>query len=75
MIHGIYFRSKPKHKWSLFSVTRSAEAAVKELQVAIQEAQKGGNERGEAAIQVFDSSIFIPELLTEIKEQKALGFN
>lgn len=75
MIHGIYFRSNPKNKWSLFSITRSAEAAAKELQVAIQEAQKGGNDHGEGAIQVFDSSIFIPELLTEIKEQKTLGLN
>jgi hypothetical protein len=75
VIHGIYFRSKPKNKWSLFSITQSAETAVKELQVATQEAQKGGNELGEAVIQVFDSQIFIPEILSEIKEQKALGFN
>jgi hypothetical protein len=75
MIHAIYFRSRAKNKWSLFSITQSAEAATKELQVATQEAQKGGNELGEAVIQVFDSSIFIPELLNEIKDRKALGFN
>ena len=74
MIHGIYFRSKPKHKWSLFSVTLSAEAAVKELEVAIKELKKA-TITGQAAIQVFDSSLYIPELLTEIKERKAIGFN
>jgi hypothetical protein len=75
MIHGIYFRSRPKNRWLLFSITASAEAAAKELLVATQEAQKGDNRLGEAAIQVFDSSIFIPEMLTEIKDRKALGFN
>ena len=75
MIHGIYIKTRPKSKWFLFSITQSAEVAVKELQVATQEARKGGNELGEAAIQVFDSSIFVPEILSKIKEQKALGFN
>lgn len=75
MIHGVYIRTKPKHKWYLFSITPSSETATKELQQAIREAQKGGNILGEAAIQVFDSQLFIPELLSEIKEQKALGLN
>jgi hypothetical protein len=75
MIHGIYLRTKPKHKWHLFSTTASAEAASKELVVAMEIAQKGGNDQGQAAIQVFDSRLFIPELLNEIKEQKPLGFN
>lgn len=75
MIHGIYLRTKPKNRWHLFSITLSAEAATKEVEVARQEAQKGGNELGEAAIQTFDSVIFVPELLSEIKERKALGFN
>ena len=46
MIHGIYIRSKPEHKWLSFLITRSAEAAVKELQMAIKEVQKGDNARG-----------------------------
>jgi hypothetical protein len=75
MIHGIYVRTKPTHKWYLFSITRSAEVATQELALATEQAKKGGNEQGEAVIQVFDSVIFIPELLTEIKEQKILGFN
>lgn len=75
MIHGVYIRTKPKYKWYLFSITPSSETATKELQQAIREAQKGGNILGEAAIQVFDSQLFIPELLSEIKEQKALGLN
>lgn len=75
MIHGIYIRSKPTHKWHLFSVTKSAESANKELTVAMQFAQIGGNDKGEAAIQTFESQLFVPELLTEIKEQKAIGFN
>lgn len=75
MIHGIYFRSKPKNKWSLFSVVASAEVANQELEVAMQEAQKGGNELGEAAIQIFDSPFFIPETLIQLKDRKFLGFN
>ncbi len=75
MIHGIYIRTKPTHKWYLFSTTKSAESATKELAVAVQVAKIGGNEFGEAAIQVYESELFIPELLTEIKEQKILGFN
>lgn len=75
MIHGIYIRSKPANRWHLFSITLSAEAAVKELEIAIKEVQKGDNLSGQAAIQVFDSSLYIPELLTEIKERKAIGFN
>lgn len=75
MIHGIYVRTKPTHRWYLFSLTKSAEAATKELAVAMQIAQKGGNDQGQAAIQVFNSELFIPELLTEIKEQKSIGFN
>jgi hypothetical protein len=75
MIHGIYVRTKPTHKWYLFSVTKSAEAATKELVVAEQIAKTGGNETGEAVIQIFESQLFIPELLSEIKEQKLIGFN
>jgi hypothetical protein len=75
MIHGVYIRTKPKHKWYLFSVTLSAEAATRQLQQAVKEAQKGDNIEGEAAIQVYNSPLFIPELLSEIKEQKAFGFN
>ena len=75
MIHGIYVRTKPTHKWYLFSVTLSAEIAIRELQQATQQAQKGGNILGEAAIQIFESQLFVPELLGEIKEQKALGLN
>lgn len=75
MIHAVYTKRKPNHKWHLFSITPSAEKATTELQSAIQEAQKGGNEQGEAAIQVFDSIFFVPQILSEIKDQKVLGFN
>ena len=75
MIHGIYTRNKPTSRWHLFSIALSTEAALKELEEAIKEAQKGDNTLGEAAIQVFDSSLYIPQLLTEIKERKALGLN
>ena len=75
MIHAIYIKSRLTHKWHLFSITTSAETATKELKSAITEVQKGGNEQGQAAIQVFDSILFIPQMLDEIKEQKVLGFN
>ena len=75
MINAVYIRTKPTHKWHLFSTTPSAEVAIKELAVAQEIAKIGGNDQGEAAIQVFESKLFIPELLSEIKEQKSLGFN
>lgn len=70
MIHGIYLKTKPKNKWHLVSYAASAEAATLELEVVKKQAIKEGNEEAEVAIQVFDSLFWIPEYLTEVKEQK-----
>lgn len=72
MIHGIYIKSKPKNKWHLFSIALTAEAATSEVNEALKKAKKEGNEQAEAAIQIFDSILFIPELLSEIKSVKLL---
>ncbi len=70
MIHGIYLKSRPKNKWHLVSYAISAEAANHELEEVKKQAIEEGNERAEVAVQVFDSLFWIPEYMTEIKEQK-----
>lgn len=70
MIHGIYLKSRPKNKWHLVSYAISAEAANLELEEVKKQAIEEGNERAEVAVQVFDSLFWIPEYMTEIKEQK-----
>lgn len=72
MIHGIYLKSKPKNKWHLVSLAISAEAANLELKELKKQAIEGGNDKAEVAVQVFESSFWIPEYVTEIKEQKPL---
>lgn len=72
MIHGIYLKSRPKGKWHLYSLATTAEAANYDSNIALKEAKRQGNESAEVGIQVFDSSFYIPELLTEIKEQKPM---
>ena len=70
MIHGIYVKSKPKNKWHLVSQTVSAEMANMEVEAFKKLAIEEGNERAEVAIQIFDSTFFIPQFLSEIKERK-----
>lgn len=70
MIHGIYLKTKPKNKWHLVSYAISAEAANLELEEVKKQAIQEGNERAEVAVQVFDSLFWIPEYMTEIKDQK-----
>lgn len=70
MIHGIYLKTKPKNKWHLVSLAISAEAANMELETFKKQAVEEGNDHAEVAVQVFDSLFWIPEYMTEIKEQK-----
>lgn len=72
MIHGIYIKSKPKGKWHLFSTTKSAETASAESIIALKQAKLAGNDDAEVGIKTFDSDFYIPEFLTEIKEQKSM---
>ena len=74
MIHGIYIKSRPKNKWHLVSIAISAEAASFEVNVWKKQAKLDGNDLAEVAIQIFDSAFYIPEFMTEIKQQ-APSFN
>jgi len=72
MIHGVYVKSRPKSKWHLVSVAISPELATQDLKDALKQAKDEGNEQAEAAIQIFDSPFFIPEMLSEVKKDKPL---
>jgi len=72
MVHGIYFRSRPKNKWQLVSVTASPEAAQQDVNDMITQAHKEGNEEAEAVSQIFDSAFWIPHYLDEVKVQKSM---
>lgn len=72
VIHGIYLKSRPKGKWHLVSVAISAEAAQFEVDQTLKQAQLQGNERAEVAAQIYESTFHIPELLSEVKDQKIM---
>lgn len=72
MVHGIYVKSRPKSKWRLIYVAVSAKDAEADRDEALRQAIKDGHEAPEVAIQIFDSALFIPELLTDIKRQEPL---
>lgn len=72
MIHGIYLKTRPKGKWHLVSVAVSPETAKLENEEVLKNALSQGNEYAQAAIQLYDSALHIPELLSSIKEQKLL---
>ena len=69
MIHCIYVNTKQKSKWHLISVCGSIEMANKDKGDIIQEYKDLGKDVM-AEIQSFDSDFYIPEYLSEIKEQK-----
>jgi hypothetical protein len=72
MIHGIYVKNTPKAKWHLVSIAISAEAANYDLDEALKQAKLDGREEAEVGCQIFDSVFWIPQTLTEIKNQKPL---
>lgn len=72
MIHGIYVKSRPKHKWHLVSVAISPEAANYEVDECKKQAALDGNDEAKVAVQIFDSVFWIPEYVDEIKEQQPL---
>ena len=72
MIHGIYVKTKPKNKWHLVSVTMSPEVATQDMKNAQQKAKLEGNDKLGVAVQIFDSTFYIPEFISEIKNQKLL---
>lgn len=72
MFHGIYVKSRPKGKWHLISVTMSPEIATIDVKAILNKAKIDDNDKIQACIQIFDSSLYIPEFLSEIKEQKVM---
>lgn len=72
VIHGIYLKSRPKGKWHLISVAISAEAAQLEIDETLKIALRQGNEKAEAGVQIYDCAFHIPELLSDLKDQKIM---
>lgn len=72
VIHGIYLKSRPKGLWHLVSVAISAEAANYEISETLKTAALQGNDRAEAAVQIYESAFHIPELLHDLKNQKPM---
>lgn len=70
MIHGIYLRSNHKNKWHLVSMAISAEAANHEINEVRKQAVLDGKETAEVAMKIFDSSLWVPEYINEIIDQK-----
>lgn len=72
MIHGVYVKSRPKGKWHLVSISLSPEMAAQDAHQIREQAEKEGNPQLQAAVQYFNSSFYIPEVLSEMKEQKSM---
>lgn len=72
MVHGIYLRNRPKSKWHLVSIAMSTEKAKQGVDLAINQAKSEGYDDPQAVIQTFDSAFYIPEYLSNVKEQKIL---
>ncbi len=66
MFLGVYVRNKPKKRWLLMSIVYSAEVAYRDLEKYVDKAKLDGNDQAEGAIQSFESSFFIPHVITNI---------
>jgi hypothetical protein len=72
MIHGVYLKTRPQGKWHLVSVAISPEVANLDSDEVLKNALSRGNDKAQVAIQSYDSTFHIPELLSNVKEQKLL---
>lgn len=72
MIHGIYIKTNPKKKWHLFSVAISPEAAMRDVDKAIDKTKQQGYDGAEVGIQIFESAFHIPETLSEISKSEPM---
>jgi hypothetical protein len=72
MIHGIYFKNRPKGNWQLVSIAMSPEAVSFDIDELSKKAKKDGKEYFEVGFQVFESDLHIPEFLKVLKEQKLM---
>lgn len=71
-VHGVYLKTRPKGKWHLVSIAMSPELASIESDEVLKTALSQGNDQAQSAIQIYDSIFNVPELLSNIKEQKLL---
>lgn len=72
MIHGVYLKTRPQGKWHLVSVAVSPEVANIDSDEILKSALSVGNDKAQVAIQSYESTFHIPELLSKLKEQKLL---
>jgi len=72
MVHGIYFKTKPKNRWQLFSIAISPEAAVKEVNDCKLQISSQGNDKAEVAVQIFETIFYIPEYMNDLINQPIL---
>lgn len=72
MIHGIYLKIRPKGMWRLVSIATSPEAASQDYSSLLKQINLEGNTDMQVAIQSFESTYNMPELLKKVKEQKLL---
>lgn len=75
MIHGIYLKNRPKSKWQLVSVAITVDGANLEIEEALKQAKLEGNEDAQAVAQVFESALWMPHYLNEIKEDQKPMYN
>jgi hypothetical protein len=72
MIHGVYLKTRPQGKWHLVSIAASPEVANIDSDEVLKNALSVGNDKAQVAIQSYESTFHIPELLSKLKEQKLL---
>jgi len=72
MIHGVYLKTRPQDKWHLVSIATSPEVANIDSDEVLKNALSVGNDKAQVAIQSYESTFHIPELLSKLKEQKLL---
>jgi len=72
MVHGVYVKSRPKGKWHLVILTMSPEVASTNKNAIMSQAKIEENDKIQACIQSFESSFYIPEVLSEVTEQKLM---
>ena len=75
MIHAVYLQSIPKGLWYLVSVSPSAQIALRDKQVALQDAIKHGEKEAATGIRTFETSWQVPSSLLKLEEDEKLLFN
>jgi len=71
-VHGIYVKNIPKGMWRLVVIAASPEAALQQAEIALKNAIEKGHKNAEVACKAFDSSFYIPEMLSDISNKTPL---